>query len=284
MVPRVFRTPTALHLRPAPHLGVTEGSLAGIDRCPRKPPAQRPVAHGARWLSQEDFRVGIVVQTKGRYRMRHPALWLMNLASAAAPAAAQISAGGSVRGTIRDAQGGVLPGVTVTATSPSASRPVVALTDAQGYYRLTDLQPGSYVLAAELSGFTKYERRGIDIRAAMNFEIDIALQVGALTETVQVTAETPMLEVEKPSRRSTSAVISSGQLPLLPKRDWSSYLEVTPSVTSLDNGGGYSQVYMVRGGEMEGHVFHVDGTDIGGFRQARRMPSRSVRRRSRTCR
>lgn len=202
--------------------------------------------------------------------MRRVVCWLIILVLAAAgTAAAQISVGGSVRGTIKDAQGGVLPGVTVTATSPSASRPVVAITDAQGYYRLTDLQPGAYVLTAELSGFAKYERPGIQVRASMNFDIDIAMQVGAVTETVQVTAETPMLEVEKPVQAVNISGDFQRSLPLLPKRDWSSYLEVTPSVTSLDNGGGYSQVYMVRGGEMEGHVFQLDGTDIGGFRQAR---------------
>ncbi|MBE3123182.1 MAG: TonB-dependent receptor, partial [Planctomycetes bacterium] len=187
----------------------------------------------------------------------------------AAPATAQISVGGSVRGTVSDAQGGVLPGVTVTATSPSAVRPSMVVTDARGYYRLTDLQPGSYVLTAELSGFAKYERRGVELRVALNIAVDIVLQVGALTETVQVMAETPMLEVEKPVQAVNISGDFQRALPLLPKRDWSSYLEVTPSITSLDNGGGYSQVYMVRGGEMEGHVFQLDGTDIGGFRQAR---------------
>lgn len=202
--------------------------------------------------------------------MRRLALWLVLLVFAAASSAtAQTSAGGSVRGTVRDEQGGVLPGVTITATSPNAVRPSVTITDAQGYYRISDLQPGPYVLTAQLDGFTKYERMGIEIHAALNIDVDIPMKVGSVTETVQVVAETPMLEVQKPVQAINITGDLQRQLPLLPKRDWSGYLEVTPSVASIDNGGGYSQVYMVRGTDMEGHVFQLDGTDIGSFRQAR---------------
>ena len=203
--------------------------------------------------------------------MRRLAFWpaIVIILALAAPATAQTSAGGSIRGTIHDEQGGVLPGVTVTATSPSASTPYVVVTDVQGYYRLTDLQPGSYMLSAELSGFTKYERIGLDVRAALNIEVNIELKIGQLSETIQVVGETPMLEVEKPVQAVNISGDLQRQLPLLPKKDWSSYLEVTPSVSSLDNGGGFSQVYMVRGSEMEGGVFQLDGTDVGSFRQSR---------------
>ena len=202
--------------------------------------------------------------------MRRLALWLVILVFAAVSSAtAQTSAGGSVRGTVRDEQGGVLPGVTITATSPNAVRPSMTITDAQGYYRLSDLQPGPYMLTAQLDGFTKYERMGIEIHAALNIDVDIPMKVGSVTETVQVIAETPMLEVQKPVQAINITGDMQRQLPLLAKRDWSGYLEVTPSVASIDNGGGYSQVYMVRGTDMEGHVFQLDGTDIGSFRQAR---------------
>ena len=101
--------------------------------------------------------------------------------AAAIPVAAQISAGGSVRGTIRDEQGGVLPGVTVTATSPGTPRPTTAVTDSQGVYRLMDLQPGIWNISAEIQGFSKYERRGVEVRAALNIEVDITMKVGALS-------------------------------------------------------------------------------------------------------
>jgi hypothetical protein len=196
------------------------------------------------------------------------AAWLLaGLLSSAAWA--QISAGGSIRGVVMDEQGGVLPGVTVTATSPSASTPQTTVTDAQGMFRLRDLQPGTYVITAELSGFSKWVRPGIEVRAGLNIEIDVTMKVGAVEETVQVTADTPMLEVQRP----VQAVNISGEmqrtLPLTAKRDWYNYLEVTPSVTnrSVDQSGG--QVYMLRGSEIEGHVFQLDGADMGSFRQSR---------------
>src|SRR5258707_12172363 len=62
---------------------------------------------------------------------------------------------GSLRGYVKDEQGGVLPGVTITATSPDVLAPVTAVTDTVGYYRLNNLPPGTYTIVAELQGFSK---------------------------------------------------------------------------------------------------------------------------------
>jgi outer membrane receptor for ferrienterochelin and colicin len=187
----------------------------------------------------------------------------------AVPAGAQTSAGGSVRGLVKDEQGGVLPGVTVTATSPSAPRPQTVVTDLQGVFRLIDLQPGSYTVSTELAGFSKWVRADIDVRAGLNIEINVTMKVGSVQETVQVTADTPMLEVQTPVQAVNISGEMQRSLPLTAKRDWYNYLEITPSVTnrSVDQSGG--QVYMLRGSEIEGHVFQLDGADMGSFRQSR---------------
>ena len=62
----------------------------------------------------------------------------------------------------------------------------------------TNLPPGSTTIAAELAGFSRFERPGIVVRAGFNLVVDVSLKVGSLEETVQVTAETPMLDVDKP--------------------------------------------------------------------------------------
>src|SRR5256885_1671011 len=72
---------------------------------------------------------------------------------------------GSLRGYVKDEQGGVLPGVTVTGTSPALLAPVVAVTDSDGYYRLNSLPPGTFAVKAELSGFATSRREGIVMRA-----------------------------------------------------------------------------------------------------------------------
>src|SRR6185295_2187036 len=123
-------------------------------------------------------------------------LGLFLLAHAAA-ATAQITSEGSIRGVIKDEQGAVLPGVTLTATTPQSSTPVTAVSDSQGFYRLMNLTPGTYDVVAALPGFSRFERKGLEVRAETNIQVDVTLKIGAIEETIQVTGDTPMLEVQK---------------------------------------------------------------------------------------
>ena len=181
---------------------------------------------------------------------------------------AQSSADGTVRGVLRDEQGGVLPGVTVTATSPTQPGSRTAVSEADGSYRLLNLRPGEYTITAELQGFSRYSREGIVVRAGLNIEVDIVLKVGAMSETVTVSGESPMLEVQKPVQAVNISGDLQRSLPLGTRRDFSEFLEVTPGVTArtFDQGTG-GQVYMLRGSEIENHVVQVDGADMGSFRQ-----------------
>lgn len=185
-------------------------------------------------------------------------------------ASAQIAAVGTVRGYAKDSQGGVLPGVTITATSPTVPAPTVVVTDEQGFYRLTDLQPGDYRIEAELQGFRRSVRDGVAVRAGLNITLDIEMSLGGLEEVVEVTAETPLLETQK----AASAVNISGdlqrQLPLSSRGQFADFLEVTPGVAArAGDATGGGQIYMVRGGELENHVIQLDGADMGSFRQNR---------------
>ena len=123
------------------------------------------------------------------------------------PAAAQIG-DGSLRGYVKDQQGGVLPGVTVTARSEVLLAPVVAVTDTTGYYRLDNLPPGTYIITAELPGFATHKREGVLMRAGLTFAIDIELTIGTVAETITVSGESPMLETSKP----TSVLNIDGEL------------------------------------------------------------------------
>src|SRR5207248_11500464 len=118
--------------------------------------------------------------------------------SVAINAAAQ-SGDGSLRGVVKDEQGAVMPGATVTATSPELLTPAAGTCEADGSYRLSNLPPGTYTLTAELSGFRTVRKEGILLRAGATFQVDFTLAVGAVEETITVTGESPMLEVTKPS-------------------------------------------------------------------------------------
>ena len=184
-----------------------------------------------------------------------------------AVADAQIAAEGSIRGIVRDAQGAVLPGVTVTAQSPTVPGARTAVSDPQGDYRLTDLPPGEYTLLAELQGFSRLERTGVVVRAGLNLSVDFTLQVGSLTETVTVAADTPMLETQ----RTVQAVNVSGEmqrrLPLTVGGHWSGVTLLTPGVAAQAAEAGMGGVYFNRGTDNESHVVQVDGADVGSFRQ-----------------
>src|SRR4051812_7707895 len=75
------------------------------------------------------------------------------------------SGGGSLRGYVKDEQGGVLPGATITASSPTVATPYKGVTDTEGLYRLNNLSPGVYSLTVELDGFATFIRQNVAVGA-----------------------------------------------------------------------------------------------------------------------
>src|SRR4029453_10196280 len=124
-------------------------------------------------------------------------------------------------------------------------------------------------MSAELAGFSRFSRPGIVVRAGLNLVVDVSLKVGSLEETVQVTAETPMLDVDKP----VQAVNISGELqrslPLSSRRDYTDFLEATPGLNTYVNPQSGGGIYSLRGSTIESHVVQVDGADMSSFRQSR---------------
>ena len=173
---------------------------------------------------------------------------------------------GSLRGYVRDQQGGVLPGVTVTATSPDLLAPVVAVSDTAGYYRLNNLPPGTYTIAADLTGFAAYKREGILMRAGSTFTVDIEMTLSSVQESVTVTGESPMIETSKP----TSTLNIQGELmraaPVTSRRLFSDVLDMAPGVNSrnVDDGVG-RRAYYFHGAVIFSHVFQLEGAPAGSF-------------------
>jgi hypothetical protein len=179
---------------------------------------------------------------------------------------AEAQTSSSLRGYVKDNQGGVLPGVTVTATSPDMITPATGVTDDTGYYRLINLPPGEYAITAELTGFSTYKRDGILLRAAVNFQVDITLSLGTLNETITVTGESPMLEVSKPGNVLNIDGEFQKQMPLAARKNWTDFLEQTPGVHSrpFDDGSGRS-VYFGHATEHFAHVVQLEGMQAGNY-------------------
>ena len=101
---------------------------------------------------------------------------------------------GRLLGTVKDAQGGVLPGVTVTATSPALIGQRTALTEPDGRYLLTNLPSGQYSLKFELQGFQPFTRQNIVLTQGSTLTVDANLELASLAENVTVTGDSPMVD------------------------------------------------------------------------------------------
>ncbi len=133
-------------------------------------------------------------------------------ALAALTGAAFGQSNGSISGTVKDANGGVVPRAAVTVANPSAGVAQSTTTNGEGDFVFPLLPPGIYTVTAEMSGFKKSERAGVVVDVATKVSIgDVVLQVGSLTETVSVQAEAGQLEIQTESGERSN-VITNRQL------------------------------------------------------------------------
>src|SRR5262249_52474566 len=121
---------------------------------------------------------------------------------------------GSITGSVKDASGAVLPGVTVEASSDALIEKVrSATTDGAGVYRIVDLRPGTYTVTVALQGFQTVRREGIILTGSVTLTIPIELKVGEIQETVTVSSASPIVDVQN-TRRET--VINASSIETLP--------------------------------------------------------------------
>jgi hypothetical protein len=134
---------------------------------------------------------------------------LMALLLAGLPGYAQ-TISGSIAGRVLDAQGGVVPNAAVTITEPSKKLSVSTKSSAGGDFLIPGLLPGAYSITVENPGFKKLYRTGITLDANDKVALgDLVLEVGAVTETIDVSAEAALLQTESVER---SATISGTQI------------------------------------------------------------------------
>ncbi len=177
------------------------------------------------------------------------------LAALPAPLTAQEGTG-AINGRVADTSAAVMPGVSVTLSSPAVMGTREYVTDERGTYRFSQLPPGMYSLKFELPGFKTLIREGIRISAGFTATVNADLEVATLSETVTVTGQSPVVDLQS----STLAVnFTSDLLTNLPNgRDIWSTLGQTPGVmmTKFDVGGSQA-------GQMSGfRTYGTDGQDV----------------------
>src|SRR5688572_17800480 len=175
---------------------------------------------------------------------------------------------GSITGVVRDSSGGVLPGVTVDASSDVLiEKTRSAVTDSNGQYRIVDLRAGRYTVTFTLSGFSTYRRAGVTIEGAFTATVNADMTVGALQETVAVTSESPIVDVQSVKRQVT---IDSDTISAIPaSRSYASLMQLMPNTVTQTGGAMDTQVVpgMVvfggAGGRSNEGRLNIDGISVG---------------------
>jgi len=176
-------------------------------------------------------------------------------------AGAQSRQTGNVRGVVTDVSGEPLPGVAVTATSPSLIGVISDVTQDDGSFRLPGLPPGTYTILVELSGFKTIRREGIIVRVAQVISINMQMEATSIAEEVTVTASAPVIDVQslKLSTRVDSETLA--KLPL--GRQFGNIVKMTPGVIEdfTEKMTGMSTGIM-HGGTAYSNSFEVDGVNV----------------------
>ena len=176
---------------------------------------------------------------------------------------------GAIGGTVMDASGAVLPGVTVTLSAPGViGGNQTTVTDAQGAYQFTRLVPGRYSVKTELQGFQTFVQENIDVNADRTSRADLKLAVGAVAETVTVSGESPLLDTTSALRQT---VMERQVLDTLPTaNDIWSIARIIPGVTltKIDIGGVEmlaQSTAFVHGSLSDEKGYYIDGMDLNSY-------------------
>lgn len=202
--------------------------------------------------------------------------FLLSLALAS-PAFAQSTAiNGTIEGTVKDDQGAVLPGVTVTVSNIDTGDQRVVVSNERGLYRAPLLSLGTYRVVAELQGFKKFEQTGVSLRAGQTAVIDVSLTVGAVAETILVTADAPLVDLAKIEQGRTLSEAEIKTLPLTSRNPYNFAL-LQPGVVGFETNE-FGVPRITANGALLRVNYQVDGSnntqkDRAGLRQ---MPMSEV--------
>ena len=142
---------------------------------------------------------------------------------------------GQIAGVVRDSSGGVIPGVLVEATSPALIEKVrTATSDDNGQYRITNLPVGTYTVTFTLEGFTRQQRDNVVLTTGFTATINATMSVGQLAETISVTAESPVVDIQNSRQVAAFAGEQIRELPTT--RNIRSMLTLTPGLTNTGLG------------------------------------------------
>jgi hypothetical protein len=169
---------------------------------------------------------------------------------------------GEISGYVRDSSGGALPGASVTVNFAEIAVSRTVVTDANGFYLVPNVPNGVADLVAELSGFQKALRSKVRVELNAKLRLDFALGIGALTESVEVTAETPAIS----TRADVSHSVSGTQTTELPidGRSYMQLLNIVPGVSQNENSYEFGTSLRADGQQINGLRRNLSGLTLDG--------------------
>jgi|GEM_PF-251037 len=190
---------------------------------------------------------------------------------------------GTIQGTVKDPQGGVIAGASVVVTNADTKTTATLKSSAVGRFIAPLLMPGNYTVAVEFSGFKKDLRQGIELLSGDVMTVDVTLQVGAMTEQVTITAEAPLIDATRTDNGMVMDERTVRDLPVM-TNVVTSMIQFAPGVQA---GGGASQIlgpHSTQGGSdytngsgVGGNVWTIDGAfSNGNGRNTSNLPSVSA--------
>ncbi len=199
--------------------------------------------------------------------MKGTTIGVLLLAAAASGVLAQSYYGG-LRGAALDQNGGALAGARITLTNDGTNAARSALTGSAGEFVFNEVVPGTYSILAEAPGFKKFEQRGVIVGTQQQVSVDVKLEVGQVTESIQVTEAVPLVEA---SNASQGQVIDNQKLVELPNLGRNPFMLSklaqnvvpvgNPAYNRMEDQSGSSQI-SIAGGPVRGNNYLIDGVPI----------------------
>jgi hypothetical protein len=174
---------------------------------------------------------------------------------------------GSILGTVTDPQGAAVPGAKVTVTNKNKGTTQQTTTNDSGNYSVTHLIPDLYSVKVEAQGFKSTEQQSVTVQADAGSSVDLQLQLGATTESVEVTSEAPQLKTDRADIATTFNEKYVEDVPIL-NRNFTTLQLMAPgsqkivgwSHAATENPQGSQQIF-TQGQHFSGTAFELDGTD-----------------------
>src|SRR3954466_1694284 len=196
-------------------------------------------------------------------RARCSVLFLIACALVARPLHAQVLYG-SIVGSVTDASGAAMPGATVTIEQTETKLTRELVTDAGGVYHFTAVPSGTYTVSVKMNGFRTFSR-SVPVTLNSVARVDIKLEIGQLTESVQVSAESPVLQTDKAEVRAELKAQELENLPVPIGRNYQQLFKVIPGFTppadahSIPSNPSRAMVFNVNGASRSSNNTRIDG-------------------------